>query len=432
LGFKGVIEKASARYSETDLIVQTHIAYWKGGAMKAERVLTGTGCVVVAFALFCFYGYSVQNANAQTKTIKIGLITSVTGALAPAFRLQVDSAKPAKDYLNQRGGITVKGEKYRVEVITADDQSSPAGAVSAANRLIQEDVRFIVAPTFVPSNAAIASVCEAAKVLRLAPICVDPLPFGPPNKYSFNGEATIYNVTPMYTKLVTLYPHVKRVAMLGSDDPGSKVVIQVTEKEIKRRGMELVFQEPYKVPTEDFYPLLTKALAHKPDAIEVIWGIPPWIKGIVEQSRELGFTGPIWGVLPFGDINVVKSLIDPRYAYDVSQGSADILSPKMPPVIKEFAKIMKNATKDPYNFDHILTLQGVWEILQGIEAAQSFETDKVVIALENAKSIETPYGPGRFMGQEYIGMNRLFAKDFIPFARIMKGGSIETEFLPIK
>jgi hypothetical protein len=136
--------------------------------------------------------------------------------------------------------------------------------------------------------------------------------------------------------------------------------------------------------------------------------------------------------LPFGDINVVKSLIDPRYAYDVSQGSADILSPKMPPVIKEFAKMMKNATKDPYNFDHILTLQGVWEILQGIEAAQSFETDKVVSTLENAKSIETPYGPGRFMGQEYIGMNRLFAKDVIPFARIMKDGSIETEFLPIK
>jgi len=76
-------------------------------------------------------------------------------------------------------------------------------------------------------------------------------------------------------------------------------------------------------------------------------------------------------------------------------------------------------------------LQALWQITQGIEKAQSFETDMVARTLESAKSIETPYGPGRFIGQEYIGMNRLFLRP-IPFSRLLKGGKIEFDFLPVK
>ena len=63
-----------------------------------------------------------RQAAAETNTLKIGLITSVTGPLAPAMKSIADAAKPAQDLMNQRGGITIKGQKYLIEVDAEDDQ----------------------------------------------------------------------------------------------------------------------------------------------------------------------------------------------------------------------------------------------------------------------------------------------------------------------
>jgi branched-chain amino acid transport system substrate-binding protein len=351
--------------------------------------------------------------------------------MAPAFKSELDAAKPAADLVNQRGGITVKGQKHLIEIVTGDDQSSPPGAVSAANKLLQDGIKFIIAPMFIPSNMAIAPICEEAKILRVTPNCADPAPFGPPNHYSFNAEATIYNIPFVYDKLRKIYPQVKKIAILRPDDPGAKTITDMTVEEIKKRGLEVVFNEAYKIPTEDFYPILTKALQTKPDAIECIFAIIPWAKGIINQSREMGFTGPITCVSSFGDTNILNSMIDPKYAYDICHANPDVTSPKMLPIVRDLGKLVEKETKEKFNFDHVLTLQALWVILQGIEKAQSLDTDKVVNALETRESIETPYGKGRFGGQDLIGINRLMIRT-IPFSRIVKGGKVEFEFLPVK
>jgi branched-chain amino acid transport system substrate-binding protein len=370
-------------------------------------------------------------AQTPSKTLKIGLISSVTGPMAPAFKSELDAAKPTADLMNQRGGITVKGQKYRIEIVTEDDQSSPPGAIAAANKLMQQGIKFIISPMFVPNDLAIAPICEEAKVLRVCPNRTDPAPFGPPNRYSFNAESSIFNIPFVYGKLKSIYPQGKKIAILWPDDPGAKTGTSMTEKEIKKRGLEVVFNEPYKIPTEDFYPLLTKALAQKPDAIECIFAILPWAKGIINQSREMGFTGPITAIASFGDANMLNGMIDPKYAYDICHATPDVTSPKMLPIVKDLGKLVEKEVKERFNFDHVLTLQALWVMLQGIEKAQSLDTGKVAEALENMQSIETPYGKGRFGGQELIGMNRLMMRD-IPFSRIVKGGKIEFEFLPVK
>ena len=55
----------------------------------------------------------------------------------------------------------------------------------------------------------------------------------------------------------------------------------------------------------------------------------------------------------------------------------------------------------------------------------------MVAALESMPKVETPYGPGRFVGKDLIGNNRLLVKS-VPFTRILKGGKMEFEFLPVK
>ena len=62
-------------------------------------------------------GIVVSEAIAETKTLKIGLITSATGPMSPAFKPIVDAAKPSEDLINQKGGITVNGQKYNIKVV---------------------------------------------------------------------------------------------------------------------------------------------------------------------------------------------------------------------------------------------------------------------------------------------------------------------------
>ncbi|MGD0919331.1 MAG: ABC transporter substrate-binding protein, partial [Thermodesulfobacteriota bacterium] len=99
--------------------------------MKKVRSVSAISCLVLVFAVFSLWCSFVKEAVAQAKTLKIGLISSVTGPMAPAFKSELDAAKPAADLVNQRGGITVKGQKHLIEIVTGDDQSSPPGAVSA-------------------------------------------------------------------------------------------------------------------------------------------------------------------------------------------------------------------------------------------------------------------------------------------------------------
>jgi ABC-type branched-subunit amino acid transport system substrate-binding protein len=124
--------------------------------MKKAKSVSVVSCLVLVLAVFFLCSSFAKEAAAQAKTLKIGLISSVTGPMAPAFKSELDAAKPTAVFMNQRGVITVGGQKYQIEIVTADDQSSPAGAVAAANKVLQEGVRFIVAPMFMVTNMAIA------------------------------------------------------------------------------------------------------------------------------------------------------------------------------------------------------------------------------------------------------------------------------------
>jgi len=98
------------------------------------------GCVLSVLALFPPRSSIAEESSAGTRTLKIGLITSITGPIAPTLKALADAAKPAQDLMNQRGRITIKGQKHLIEIIAEDDQSSPPGGVAAANKLLQAGI----------------------------------------------------------------------------------------------------------------------------------------------------------------------------------------------------------------------------------------------------------------------------------------------------
>jgi branched-chain amino acid transport system substrate-binding protein len=73
-------------------------------------------------------------------SIKIGFITSLTGPYAPGFMRAADSAKARVAVANAAGGVNGR----QIELIVADDASSPAGVLDAAKKLVEQDKVFAV------------------------------------------------------------------------------------------------------------------------------------------------------------------------------------------------------------------------------------------------------------------------------------------------
>jgi hypothetical protein len=81
-----------------------------------KRVVVSNIPFLLSFlVLFSFAGPFTKAATAEVKTIKIGLITSMTGPMAPPFKPMFDAAKPTEDLMNNRGGITIHDQNVHTE-----------------------------------------------------------------------------------------------------------------------------------------------------------------------------------------------------------------------------------------------------------------------------------------------------------------------------
>ncbi|MDD5701731.1 MAG: ABC transporter substrate-binding protein [Dehalococcoidales bacterium] len=364
---------------------------------------------------------STTPVAAAPKVLKIGLITSVSGPLAPGFKASYDAARPTQDLLNQLGGIMINGEKHDIEIVVADDKSSPQDAVAAVNMLLQDGIRFIIAPIFPPNSIAIAPITTQARAIMVHPASNDPTQFSSASPYYFDCNMLVYNAPVNQDYLIKNYPQVKKVAYLCPDDPGTTLSFDLCIQEGEKRGLTTVFAERFPTDIQDYYPIMTKLLAQKPDGIDYTGGSPQWGIGIINQARDLGFTGPIYSDLIMGCPNLFVENIKPEYLNDIFQAAWDVRSDKMSPEVRQLRQLVQKSGSDLiYDSTHPIT--GAMIIMEGIKAAQSLDTDKVKAAMEAMTSINTPFGPGTWQGKDLgSDINHMLKSDKVGMSHITNG-----------
>lgn len=113
--------------------------------MKAtgRAMLTLFVSTLLALTLF-FSAYGKEPAG---KELVIGALSGLSGHGSEAMALLVRGIDLSTAWINSKGGITIKGEKYNIKVLHEDTQMSPDGTLAAANKLIFSDkVKFILGP----------------------------------------------------------------------------------------------------------------------------------------------------------------------------------------------------------------------------------------------------------------------------------------------
>jgi branched-chain amino acid transport system substrate-binding protein len=378
--------------------------------MRTKRLWFAVGGIftLLLSSLMLLPSMGLCAEKAEPRMLTIGCIAGMTGFSAGAERVCEQGSRLAEDWINEKGGIRIKGQQYLIKLVTEDHKSTAEGAAAAATKLVHEDkVKFIIGGIMPFTNIAINSVTEPAGVLRASVYnCAIPAEYGPRTPYTFiTFNSTIEGVITAVTYLTEAYPEVKKIAVLTPDDGAIPHITPRVMQITKERGISLQGDLiGFAMDTVDFTPIVKKAMARNPDAIGIINAWPSWTGGILKTARQSGYTKPIFATNSQQNEDALK-VAGKEASTNFFQHSITPGNPDNPPLMEELVR------RSEAKYGHRLILyisygfDNLWILAQAIEAAQSLEPAVVKDKWEKMDNMKTCFGTGHLGGLKTYGIN---------------------------
>jgi branched-chain amino acid transport system substrate-binding protein len=347
-------------------------------------------------------------AAAQEKTLTIGILGPLSGSAAPYGAELVRGAEMRADEINKAGGLKVGADAYRIKLVPYDHKASAADAATATNKLVfQDKVKYIIGNAIGATCNAAQTITEPNKVL-FGFVCWGTKNLGPDKPYSFRTIHSQWEVVePFYRWIKEKHPQVKRVASISPNDMSGVDTNTAVVRAAKSLGFEVVAEETYERGTKDFYPVLTKILATKPDMIDLAASLAGEAGLILKQARELGFKGARGWTAGQNLLLVVEVA-----GKDAAEGvwSPSNVNPKSEYVnaaVRKFGEEYEKRYKEVPGVVAIGNYGAFDVITKAMQEARSIETDKVLAALTQ-RQYESVWGPLVIGGKETYGIDRQF------------------------
>jgi len=237
-------------------------------------------------------------APASPKPLDIGILTPLTGGEAYVGTNLQNAILLAIDDQNKQGGVTIAGEKYVLNPIIRDSKDDVMVGKSVAEEFIFDRGIKVIAGPFIGDAVGAQTVTEKNKVILLATISDLPGLLGPNKPYTFCCVGSALGETiPGAEYIQKFYPELKTVATVQPNVGSAPGWLSATEPILPQYGLEWLGWEQFPPDTKDFMPIITRALAKKPDIVDTA-GTAGDMGGIcallIKQLREAGFNGVIW------------------------------------------------------------------------------------------------------------------------------------------
>ena len=262
-------------------------------------------------ALFVFL-LAVGLLSAETKTLKIGIITPLSGPQAPDGITQVHGFELYADYVNAHGGIVAGGQTYMIKVMGYDDKGfQPPESLKCAQKAVLEDgVQFLLTtPTTAVCDTIVPFLLKHNTLLMTwgAGPCLRP---DWPNVVATFTHWPQYHVT-VFQEVKKLWPTVKRVAYTAMDASWAADDILWTKIACKSLGFDMVYSKPYPADIIDWNPVISAMVATKPDLIDFSVIPKTILPTLLEEARALGYTGKFYAT-EF-DVNLLLQKVPADY-----------------------------------------------------------------------------------------------------------------------
>jgi branched-chain amino acid transport system substrate-binding protein len=350
----------------------------------------------------------VVPAGAAEKTLNIGVLGPLSGGAANYGVELVRGAEMKADEINKAGGLKIGGDVYKIKLISYDHKGQAADAATAANKLVfQDKVKFIIGNAVGATCNAAQTVTEPQKVV-FAFVCWGTKNLAPDKPYSFRSLLSQWEAAePFYRWVKEKHPAIKRVAIISPNDTSGLDTNTAVVKAIKTVGLELVAEETYERGTKDFYPVLTKMLAQKPDMIDVAASPPAEAALLVKQARELGFKGAKGWTAGTNPSNLIDVAGKENAEGVWSPVNVNVESDFVSPAVRKFGVDYKARYKESPGVIAVANFAAFDVITKAMLEAQSVDADKVLTAL-TTKPFETVWGKLVIGGKDTYGIDRQF------------------------
>jgi branched-chain amino acid transport system substrate-binding protein len=163
---------------------------WEGVIGRHKSVVS-FGCICLAFIVIAMFLFAApgaaQQKGGEPKILKIGGLICLTGWFSSMDLQMGNELYLLQDMINEKGGIEIKGEKYKIQVVIEDCKSTLDGVTAAATSLASKGIKFTVGPAAFFSSAS-APITNRNKMIDvLGYNILSPEQIGPNQPYAFAG-----------------------------------------------------------------------------------------------------------------------------------------------------------------------------------------------------------------------------------------------------
>jgi branched-chain amino acid transport system substrate-binding protein len=210
-------------------------------------------------------------SDSQAAKFRIGCALPLTGAFGKDGNLVKDAYSYWADSINAKGGLTIKGKRYPVELLFFDDKSDQAESAKLVERLATlEKVDLILGGFGSDSVFAASAIAEKYKYPMISGGASSNKLFERGFKYYFStlGKAT-EEVRGCVEIAGLLNPKPKTAAIIGSDILFTSLAAEGYKAHLKKQNIELVHFELFPLSLDDYNSLLFKVKQKNPDMLLV-------------------------------------------------------------------------------------------------------------------------------------------------------------------
>jgi branched-chain amino acid transport system substrate-binding protein len=215
---------------------------------------------------------------------RIGVITSQTGASSQLGLGELQGAQLAADLVNARGGIHGR----RLELVVADDLSTPVQAVLAARRMI-DNVDAVVGPSVASTCNAITPLAQSSRTVQY---CLSPGIKTAPGGQVFSASVS---TTDLIRRTLASWQAkgITRIGLLNSTDAsGQEGAASLRTAVAGRPGTQLVAAATFEPGAVSVTSQLQAVTSANPQAL-VVWSTGAAAAVALKAISQLGVDLPV-------------------------------------------------------------------------------------------------------------------------------------------
>ena len=354
---------------------------------------------------------AMDSAPAEQQTVsgdnvlKIGALLNTTGWFASVDYNNQIEMQTLCDYYNEQGGIDIGGTKYTLQLVVEDGGSDAEGIRSAAQRLVDADIKYVMETNDFWVEGAI-DIFENAGVMNvMAQNNMNHSVMNADTKYSFTFSNAC--TSQYYTAIEVLkdqYPDVKKVVYACDDNGVNDEQAALVKAGCEKFGLEYVDSPViYDGESTDFSSIALKIISSGADCF-IGNGTPDNIASLIKEVRAAGSDMVCAAVITMGPGVLIGGSglnnLSGAFTFGTDMSDTSRNTDTFNAIYKKFVDKYGEETASAWNGAGLDNLYTLLQILQG---AGTTDVEEVLKYYGTINTVETLFGTGVKGGQETFG-----------------------------